>query len=360
MSDLVLKQPQGPSWAALLDRLAQRAAEVDQTDRWPAESLADLARAGVLGWLVPTADGGQSWRAVDVTRGYVDLAASCLVTTFVLSQCNAAIQRIVDSTNDAVRAELLPSLARGEQWATVGISHLSTSRQHLSQPVVRIVPNPGGYTVEGEIPWVTGGGQVDHIVTGGTLPDGQQLLLAIPSTAAGVRCETPVRLLALSGSATGRVRLENVQVPDTQRVAGPSEAVMRSSSGGTGSLATSALAVGVGRRAVELLEREGERRVDIASVAASFRDEWSRLFEDLLRAAAGEIGLGQSSESIRGRANSFALRATQAALTATKGAGFVAGHPAERMVREAMFFLVWSCPQPVASAALREFACLVD
>jgi hypothetical protein len=47
-------------------------------------------------------------------------------------------------------------------------------------------------------------------------------------------------------------------------------------------------------------------------------------------------------------------------LAASKGAGFVAGHPAERAVREAMFFLVWSCPQPVVSAALREFACVID
>jgi hypothetical protein len=53
------------------------------------------------------------------------------------------------------------------------------------------------------------------------------------------------------------------------------------------------------------------------------------------------------------------LRATQAYLAASKGAGFVAGHPAERLVREAMFFLVWSCPQPVLAANLREFACLV-
>ena len=54
------------------------------------------------------------------------------------------------------------------------------------------------------------------------------------------------------------------------------------------------------------------------------------------------------------------LRAAQAYLAASKGAGFVVGHPAERAVREAMFFLVWSCPAPVVSAALREFACVID
>ncbi len=63
-----------------------------------------------------------------------------------------------------------------------------------------------------------------------------------------------------------------------------------------------------------------------------------------------------SSEAIRTRANSLALRSTQALLAASKGAGFVAGHFAERAVREAMFFLVWSCPAPVVAAALRELA----
>jgi hypothetical protein len=46
------------------------------------------------------------------------------------------------------------------------------------------------------------------------------------------------------------------------------------------------------------------------------------------------------------------VRAAQAALTATKGAGYVTGHPVERLVRESLFFLVWSCPQAVTDAFL--------
>ena len=65
-----------------------------------------------------------------------------------------------------------------------------------------------------------------------------------------------------------------------------------------------------------------------------------------------------SAAMLRQRANSLVLRVTQAQLAASKGAGYVSGHPAERAVREALFFLVWSCPQPVVAAALREFACL--
>ncbi|MFV0443245.1 MAG: acyl-CoA dehydrogenase family protein [Planctomycetaceae bacterium] len=360
MSEIVPLSLDDPRWSDMLGRLAYRARVVDLQTQWPAESLADLAAAGVLSWIVPGEYGGQGWLPADVTRGYVDLASACLTTTFILTQCNAAIQRIAESPNEALKRELLPRLARGEEWATVGISHLTTSRQHLSRPVVEVASVRDGYCVRGEIPWVTGGLQANYIVTGGIQTDGLQLLLVVSTASAGVRCETPARLLALSASSTGRVGLSEVIVPTSRLVSGPAVAVMRSSSGGTGSLGTSALATGLAQRAIELLESEGAQRADIAEIARRLRTEWTQLFEDLLRAAAGLTAPMLSSESLRGRANALALRSTQAALTATKGAGFVSGHPAERMVREAMFFLVWSCPQPVAAAALREFACLVD
>ncbi|MEX1224544.1 MAG: acyl-CoA dehydrogenase, partial [Pirellulales bacterium] len=70
--------------------------------------------------------------------------------------------------------------------------------------------------------------------------------------------------------------------------------------------------------------------------------------------ARGEPACGP--EQLRTRANSLALRASQASLTAAKGAGYVWGHPAGRWCREALFFLVWSCPQPVLAANLCEFA----
>jgi hypothetical protein len=43
-------------------------------------------------------------------------------------------------------------------------------------------------------------------------------------------------------------------------------------------------------------------------------------------------------------------------LVAAKGTGYVVGHPAGRWCREALFFLVWSCPQPVSAANLCELA----
>ena len=60
------------------------------------------------------------------------------------------------------------------------------------------------------------------------------------------------------------------------------------------------------------------------------------------------------------RANSLVLRATQMSLAAAKGAGYASRHPVGRWCREALFFLVWSCPQPVVEENLRELAGLAD
>ncbi len=105
---------------------------------------------------------------------------------------------------------------------------------------------------------------------------------------------------------------------------------------------------------------ESERRPDLVPIHKALTAEYNAADADLFAAAGTKKEGGPSPESVRQKANSLVLRAAQAYLAASKGAGFVTGHPAERAVREAMFFLVWSCPQPVVSAALREFACVID
>jgi alkylation response protein AidB-like acyl-CoA dehydrogenase len=50
---------------------------------------------------------------------------------------------------------------------------------------------------------------------------------------------------------------------------------------------------------------------------------------------------------LRGACNDLAVRITHAAIALFKGSALLADHPAQRLAREAMFLLVWSCPDPV-------------
>jgi alkylation response protein AidB-like acyl-CoA dehydrogenase len=342
----------------LLAKLADLSGELDARQEWPALQFDLLATAGVLGWVIPREYAGNPVGEAELLAGYSQLASACLTTTFVLTQRNGACQRIAASQNDELKQELLPKLARGELFATVGISHLTTSRQHLRQPAVKVAEEKDGWRFHGDVPWVTGAEHADYLVTGGTLDDGRQVLAAIPAGLPGIVIAPPARLLALGASHTSSVQFENVLVARRFLIAGPVEKVMRQGSAGTGSLATSALAVGLSRAALDRLAAEAAQRPDLAPILQPLAEECASIEATIARAARAPAGddPALSSEAIRTRANSLALRSTQALLAASKGAGFVSGHFAERAVREAMFFLVWSCPAPVVAAALRELA----
>lgn len=328
------------------------AASHDTGDHWPAESLRLFQQAGVTALGIPEVYGGRA-DSVDLTAAYVDLAAADLSACFILTQQNSAVSRLLDSENEGPKSNWLPALAAGDALATVGISHLTTSRQHVAEPPVRVEQTADGFRLNGTVPWSTAATRAQMVVVGGTCADGQEVLLAVDTDQPGWQPGTPMQLLALTGSETGEIHLDNVVAPSSSLLAGPVEGVMRTGAGGAGSLTTSALAVGVSQRAVSLLEQESESREDVRAVFEPLSEELDRV-RALLFTTGDEK---PSTAEIRSQANSLALRSTQALMTAAKGAGFVQGHPAERAVREAMFFLVWSCPRPVAEAAMQEFLC---
>jgi alkylation response protein AidB-like acyl-CoA dehydrogenase len=344
----------------LCARLEELSPELQSVKDWPAAQIRLLADAGVLAWGLPAEFGGQPASDVQVMAAYEKLAAACLTTTFVLTQRNAACQRIAASSNFEIKSELLPSLCRGEAFATVGISHLTTSRQHLAKPVVTAVEAGDEFVLEGTVPWVTGASAAENIVTGGTLADGRQVLMALPATLPGIDRQAPMRLLALSASQTATLALHDVRVPRRNLLFGPIEQVMKHGGGGAGSLTTSTLAIGLTAGILGRLKNEAQRRAELVPIMQALESEHRATRTDLYLAADSSTAAAPSAESVRQKANSLVLRAAQAYLAASKGAGFVVGHPAERAVREAMFFLVWSCPAPVVSAALREFACVID
>ena len=180
-------------------------------------------------------------------------------------------------------------------------------------------------------------------------------MVALPTTLNGVSTPKPPRLVGVSASHTGEVHCDHVVVPDDCLLQGPAENVMRRGTGaGTGGLQTSTLAVGLADAALTFLETESQARPLLGEPAIELRREHHELESELLAMATG--GGSCSNEQLRIRANSLVLRSTQAALAAAKGTGYVVGHPAGRWCREALFFLVWSCPQPVLTANLCELA----
>jgi alkylation response protein AidB-like acyl-CoA dehydrogenase len=330
--------------AGELGLLADRA---ESEGPWAAGGMHLLAQRGVLGSFVPCDCGGTAAGEPAIIDTLVAIASSCLTTALALSQWAAAV-RIIATGPPHVRAALLPALSRGDTFTTVGISQLTTSRQHLGRPALVASRDADGWQLDGLCPWVTGADASDTIVTGAATVDGDQLFFVVPTHAAGVVIDPPLAMLALSGTRTAAVRFTKVRPAHV--IEPPERNAAR-----TGGLATTSLALGSAKAAVGIVSGEASRRQDLVAIAAALETDFESLMARLGTAARDGIALADR-DTLRGDATSLVLRAAQSAVTASKGAGFVRGHPAERIARESFFFLVWSCPQSVSSALLCDWA----
>jgi len=344
---------------ATLTTLADHANAADAEPVWPAASWAALREAGVLGWAIPCEFGGAGLGSLELLAGSERLAGACLTTCFILSQRDAAVRRIRDSGNESLGRELLPPLARGETFTTVGLSQLTTSRQH-TKPALAARPDGSAVALDGFMPWVTGAPQADYFITGAVLDDGRQILAALPADLAGVTVGRPLDLMALEGSLTAEVRCDGVRLDRRWLLAGPAEKVMATGRGGTGGLETSCLALGLPGAAVDYLTAEAASRPELRKGADQLEKSRQLLRQEMHQLARQAGVTADAAAALRARANSLVLRATQAALTAAKGAGFLRSHPAQRWARQALFFLVWSCPRPAAEAMLSYFSSAGD
>jgi butyryl-CoA dehydrogenase len=349
-------EPDPARMAGLAAQLAAEDGRADDSQEWPQGLWSLLELGGATRWSLPEEYGGQSCARPLLVQRYARLAGGSLTAVFILSQRDAAVRRLMAAPSSGAAARWLRAIGEGRAFTTVGISHLTTSRRLGPQAIKVVELARGGYQLDGTIPWVTAAVRAGLFVTGAALDDGRQMLIALPADRPGVVVSPPFPLAALQASWTSQVILEAVHVDDSDLLAGPALDIMSQPGAvGTAGLETSALALGQARAALATLVEMAPDRIDLAEPVEVLCENWKILWGQLMAQARGEADAVSPSE-IRTQANALVLRSTQANLTARKGTGFLRTEPAQRWARQALFFLVWSCPAPVAQAAIRGLA----
>ena len=344
--------PTGKSLAELCQEIKSVDAKTRELGPWKSGAFSKLASRGCFAGWIKKDDGGTEASENEIMTFLISIASSCLTTALALTQWASAV-RIISRSSKETRSHFLPDLITGKQFTTVGISQLTTSRQHLARPILTAKKTDTGWSLHGKCPWVTGADSVNTLVTGAVPLNSKESqetphFFIVKTNSAGIRVDPPMDLLALTGSRTSSIELENVLAEadiTPQSEAGPR----------TGGLGTTALAIGSTRASLAILEQESRRRDLLKPITNEIEKEVSTIEADLFEATTCGIDT-QERNLLRQRANTLVTRTSQAALTASKGAGFVKGHPIERLIRESMFFLVWSCPQSVAESLLCDFA----
>ncbi len=318
------------------------AAGVDRTGVIPDSHFARLAAEGFYGLFAPPEAGGPGLEFTEALRVIETLAGGCLTTTFTWLQHHGIVMALLTTPNAALRARLLGAAVRGEVrggGAFSGVVH--------TPPPVRATRCPGGWSVSGRVPFVSGWGIVDllhvsaHDETTGQVVSG--LIDARPGP--GIAAVEPLTLVAGQGTKTVSLELRGLVLPDEQVTARTDRSAFLAGLA-LGLRVDSALALGVTGRAVRLLA------VADPAVADALRGAQDEL-RDRFDAALGEP---DRLPDLRAACSELAQRACTALVVAGGGAALLAGHPAQRLAREALFTLVVASRPAVRSALLGRLA----
>src|SRR5262249_52071140 len=177
-------------------------------------------------------------------------------------------------------------LAGGERFATVGLSQLTTSRQHTG-PALTARLTATELVLDGTIPWVTGAAEADHVIIGAVLDDGRQVLAVLPAELPGVSVGPPQEMAALMGAITAGGRCDAGALERRWLLAGPAERVLQTGRGGAGGLETSCLALGLAGAAVAHLRREAGARPELAADVGRLAQTHEALRQEMFRLAEG-------------------------------------------------------------------------
>ncbi len=344
-----------PHLKQLARRIAETAHVRDRDGQWPAQALTALGQAGAWRWAIPREFGGETLSALQQVQAYEAVSRGSLAAALILTQHDGACLLIAGGESQQLMDDLLPRFARGELLATVGISQLTTSKRGAGPPM-KARRDGDGFRLDGLMPWVTSSPLCQVIVTGGVLDDGNQILAVISSDRAGVEIHEPMQLAALQASCTGAVHCRDVRVEPHEIIRGPCEQVL-SIRAPVKSLTVSACGIGLAGAMWQAIDAIPAAATDtFKPVCDRLRDAFRRLRDELYDAA--EKRSDPSAEvpayEIRSSINDLVQRLAIALMTLAKGTGMLIDHPAQRLAREALFFLVWSAPDPVRQQTLEK------
>jgi alkylation response protein AidB-like acyl-CoA dehydrogenase len=329
-------------WQLADEFLRPQAALADQSDvRGPvADNIDKLGTAGLFGLGIAPEYGGLG--SDEVTRHeYTELLASaCGVTAFTQQQLQVGIKFVTEADNHPLKKQLLPELAAGRLYCGIALSHL----RRAGLPAVCAVAVPGGYCVNGAIPWITGWTLLDSFVLGAALEDGSHLFAYIdkPHQQAALTVSNPLDLIVMAASDTVEVEVHGLFIPEEFVLSCRPAAELARADYRT--LTThAALPLGCARgcaaRLRELAQKPGRESLNETAFALTLEIDSCRR-EALTWNCDCVAHAEYKTYALRARAgaNILALRAAHALVVATGGSAHLRSAAPQRLLREAQFY----------------------
>jgi alkylation response protein AidB-like acyl-CoA dehydrogenase len=330
------------------DQLRPQSQAIDIEGRYPEDILRALGRSGGFG---TAEDGCTTSMVANVTRrieAMAEISKECLSTGFATWCQDTCAWYVQNSSNEALKAHLAESLVRGEALGGTGLSNPMKHFSGIEDIRLHASAEPGGYRINGLLPWVSNIGEGHYFGAVFRVDDEQRDVMAmIPCDIEGLTLSANTEFTALEGTATLACRFEDVFLPSFWVLAEDAISFLKQVQPGL-VLTQMGMGLGLTRSCIELM-REVEPR--LAHVNAFLDDRPDQLAEeaDDLEAAARELAKGVDNPNpdymreilqLRLAGSELTLRAVQSAMLHTGASGYQRRSEAQRKLREGYFVAI--------------------
>ncbi len=335
------------------DKIAPRAAEIDETAQFPYDVLDALVAADLHAVHVPEQYGGVGADAIASAIVIEEIARACCASSLIPAVNKLGTMGLLLSGSEELKQRYLPRLASGEVMFSYALSEPEAGSDAAGMKT-RAVRDGDSYVLNGVKRWITNAGESEcYTVMAVTDPDaGSRGISAfvVEKSDEGVSFGAPEKKMGIKGSPTREVYLDNVRIPADRMIGEP----------GTGfktALATldhtrltiGAQALGVAQGAVDYCLRYVQERKQFGKPIAEFQGVSFMLADMAMKteaaraliytaAAASERldpNLTFMSAAAKCFASDVAMEVTTNGVQLLGGYGYTRDYPLERMMRDA-------------------------
>ncbi|MDQ1698346.1 MAG: hypothetical protein QOG34_209 [Frankiaceae bacterium] len=335
------------------DKIAPRAAEIDETAEFPYDVLKALVAADLHAVHVPEQYGGVGADAIASAIVIEEIARACCASSLIPAVNKLGTMGLLLSGSEELKQRYLPRLASGEVMFSYALSEPEAGSDAAGMKT-RAVRDGDSYVLNGVKRWITNAGESEcYTVMAVTDPEaGARGISAfvVEKSDEGVSFGAPEKKMGIKGSPTREVYFDNVRIPADRMIGEP----------GTGfktALATldhtrltiGAQALGVAQGAVDYCIRYVQERKQFGKPIAEFQGVSFMLADMAMKteaaraliytaAAASERmdpNLTFMSAAAKCFASDVAMEVTTNGVQLLGGYGYTRDYPLERMMRDA-------------------------
>lgn len=329
------------------------AAEVDENERFPKETVDKMAALGIMGIPFPVEYGGAGGNNVLYSMAVEELSRACATTGVIVSaHTSLCLAPIFEHGTDEQKKKYLPKLCSGEWIGAFGLTEPNAGTDAAAQQTTAVLDGEQ-YILNGSKIFITNAGYA-HVYIVMAMTDKSQGTRGI--SAFIVEKDTPgfsigkkEKKLGIRGSATCELIFENCRIPKENllgKVGGGFGIAMKTLDGGRIGIAAQAL--GIAQGAMDETVKYVKERKQFGRSIGQFQNtqfqmanldtkvEAARL---LIRVAAfkKDQKVNYSVDAARAKlfAAETAMEVTTKAVQFHGGYGYTREYPVERMMRDA-------------------------